>query len=553
MMTLPAQLGAPPEAPTANEDTTSVTPRWYRPALIAVLLATAGLYLWDLGASGWANSYYSAAVQAGSTSWKAFLFGSFDASNAITVDKPPASLWLMDLSARLFGLSAWSILVPEALLGVASVGLLAATVRRRFGAAAALIAAGVLALTPVAVLMFRFNNPDALLVALLIAATYAMTRALEKASTRWILLAGSLVGFAFLAKMLQAFLVVPAFALAYLIAAPTPLRRRLWQLLAAGGALLASAGWWVAIVSMWPASSRPYIGGSQGNSVMELVWGYNGLGRLTGNETGSVTAGGGGGTGNQWGTPGLGRLFGASMGGQISWLLPAALLLIAVLVVAMRRLPRTDGRRAAVVLWGGWLLVTGVTFSLMKGIIHEYYTVALAPAIAALIGMGAVWLWERRALLAARVTAAVLVAVTAWWSDVLLGRSPAWHPGLRGVIAFAALLAVAGLLTPPRWLPRLAAAPLAIALTVAATGGSVAYAAQTVATPHSGSIVTAGPAVVGARGGGGPGGGGPRGGGPGGPGGPGRAGGGGPGGLGGLLDASAPSSALVTMLTTGAG
>jgi 4-amino-4-deoxy-L-arabinose transferase-like glycosyltransferase len=216
---------------------------WARRALLGLLAATALLYLWGLSASGWANSYYSAAAQAGSAGWKAFFFGSLDAANSITVDKTPASLWVMALSARIFGVNSWSILVPQALMGVATVGILYATVRRWFGPAAGLISGAVLAITPVAVLMFRFNNPDALLVLLLVAAAYAMVRALETASTKWLLLAATLVGFGFLTKMLQALLVVPAFALVYLVATPAPLRRRLWQLAAAGVALLLSAGW----------------------------------------------------------------------------------------------------------------------------------------------------------------------------------------------------------------------------------------------------------------------------------------------------------------------
>ncbi len=257
-------------------------PSWARPALIVLLGATAVLYLWGLGASGWANSFYSAAVQAGTHSWKAFFFGSSDSANSITVDKPPVSLWVMGISARIFGVNAWSILVPQALAGVASVGLLHAAVKRWYGAAAGLIAGAVLALTPVATLMFRFNNPDAVLVLLLIGAAYALLRSLEAASTRWLLLAWSLVGTAFLTKMLQALLVAPAFALVYLICAPTSFRRRFVQSVAAFVALVVSAGWWIAIVELWPASSRPYIGGSQENSILELVLGYNGLGRLTG-------------------------------------------------------------------------------------------------------------------------------------------------------------------------------------------------------------------------------------------------------------------------------
>ena len=251
---------------------------WVRPALLALLAGTGVLYLWDLAASGWANAFYSAAAQAGSANWEAFFYAASDAGNSITVDKPPASLWVMALSVRLFGLSSWSILVPQALMGVATVGVLYLAVRRVVGPGAALFAGAATALTPVAVLMFRFNNPDALLVLLLTVAGYALTRAVEKAGGRWLALVGVLVGFAFLTKMLQALLVVPAFALVYLVAAPTTLRRRLLHVLGAGVALLVSGGWWVAVVELVPDSWRPYIGGSQTNSVWELIWGYNGLG-----------------------------------------------------------------------------------------------------------------------------------------------------------------------------------------------------------------------------------------------------------------------------------
>ena len=348
-------------------------PAWERPALLGLLVVTAALYLWDPGASGWANTFYSAAVQAGTKSWEAFFYGSSDASNFITVDKPPASLWVMELSARVFGLNAWSVLVPQALEGVAAVAVLYATVRRWFSPGAALLAGAVFALTPVAALMFRFNNPDALLVLLLVCAAYAMTRALERATTGWLLLAATLVGFGFITKMMQAFLVVPAFALVYVIAAPTRLRRRLVQLALAGLALLVSSGWWVAIVELVPASSRPYVGGSQNNSILSLIIGYNGLGRLTGNETGSVTAGGN--TANaagMWGATGWTRLFGSDMGGQVAWLMPAALISFGALLWLTRRAPRTDRLRSAALMWGGWLLVTAITFSFAQGIIHPY-------------------------------------------------------------------------------------------------------------------------------------------------------------------------------------
>ena len=245
--------------------------------LATLLVGTAVLDLWGLSASGYANSYYSAAVQAGSQSWTAFLFGSLDAGNAITVDKPPASLWLMALSVRIFGLSSWSILVPQAVLGVASVAVLYASVRRSSGHAAALVAGALLALTPVATLMFRFNNPDALLTFLLVAAAYATLRATERGSGKWLAGAAVLMGFAFLTKMLQALLVLPAFALVYLLVAPAPLCRRLLHLLAAFVAVVVSAGWWVALVELVPESWRPYVGGSKTNSVLELILGYHGL------------------------------------------------------------------------------------------------------------------------------------------------------------------------------------------------------------------------------------------------------------------------------------
>ena len=421
----PASSGRRPTNPVSAGDQ-----RWARPALVVLLVATGALYLWGLGASGWANSFYSAAVQAGTKSWKAFFFGSSDAANFITIDKPPAALWVMELTARLFGVNAWSILVPQALEGVAAVGLLYAGVRRWFGAGAGLLAGAVMALTPVAALMFRFNNPDALLVLALTAAAYAMVRALEAGKTRWLVAAATLVGFGFVTKMLQALLVVPAFALVYLVAGPPKLGRRLIQLLVAAATLALSSLWWVVAVMAVPASQRPYIGGSQNNSLWNLIFGYNGFGRLTGSESGSV--GGGGGNSGRWGPTGWLRMFNSAFGGQISWLLPAALLfLLAGLVITLRS-ERTDRGRAALILWGGWLLVTAVVFSLGKGIIHPYYTVALAPAIGALVGVGAGMWWPRRDTWPGRAVLSSAVVVTAWWSTMLLRRSPSWHPWLRG-------------------------------------------------------------------------------------------------------------------------
>ncbi|MEU6040435.1 glycosyltransferase family 39 protein [Actinomadura sp. NPDC047616] len=481
-------------APRARERSLGGDPVWARPALLVLLAATAVLYVWDLGASGWANSFYSAAVQAGASSWKAFFFGSSDAAGAITVDKTPAALWPTALAARVFGVNSWSILVPQAVMGVATVATVYAAVRRalagavtpRVEAGAGLLAGAVLALTPVAALMFRFNNPDALLVLLLTVAAYALVRAQAQASTRWLVVCGACVGLGFLAKMMQAFLVLPAFGLVYLLAAPAPLRRRIWQLALAAAAMVAAAGWWVAIVALVPAGSRPYIGGSQNNSVLELALGYNGLGRLNGNEVGGL--------GNTNQDAGWGRMFGYANGGQISWLLPAALILLVAGLWVVRRAPRTDRARASLGLWGGWLLVTGVVFSLMQGIFHEYYTVALAPAVAALAGVGAGLLWPRRRRAAAAATLAAVVAVTAVWSYTLLHRTPDWLPWLAPVVLVGGMVA-AGVLLGAAYLPGRAVAVAATVAVAASLAGPAAYARDTVTTPHTGAIVTAGPSA----------------------------------------------------------
>ena len=468
---------------------------------LAVLLAgTAALYLIGLGASGWANTFYSAAAQAGGQSWEAFLYGSSDAANAITVDKTPAFLWVIDGSVRLFGLNAWSILVPQALEGVAAVAVLYATVRRWFGAGAGLLAGAVLAVTPVATLMFRFNNPDALLVLLLTAAAYATVRAVERHGGRFLLLAGVLLGFGFLTKMLQALILVPVLAGVYLLASRRRLRRRFADLALGAAGLVAAAGWYLALVALVPASSRPYIGGTQHDSILELTLGYNGFGRLTGDETGGL--------GNTNADAGPLRLFGDEMGGQIAWLLPAAVLLGAVVLGLTRRTIRTDRTRAAVLLWGGWLVLTGAVFSLSNGIIHPYYTVALAPAIAALVGIGTVVCWHRH-----RLALAGAVAVTAVWAYLLLDRAPDWQPWLRYAVVGLGLLTAAVLALAARFpgvpVPRRAVAVAGVLALVAGLAAPLGYSVATAATPHTGALPSAGPASFGTGPRGGPGGGGP--------------------------------------------
>ncbi|NYG36111.1 ArnT family glycosyltransferase [Janibacter alkaliphilus] len=484
-------------------------PAWARPALLALLALTLVTYTWNLTASGWANSFYSAAVQAGSESWTAFFYGSSDAANAITVDKPPASLWVMALSVRIFGLSSAAILMPQVLMGVATTGVVAATVKRVSGPAAGLLAGAIFALTPVAVLMFRFNNPDALLTLLMALGAWATMKAVEKGSIRWMALVGVLLGLGFLTKTLQVLLVVPFFGIAYLVAAQTTLKRRILGSLAGIGAMIAAGGWWAAIVELVPEDARPYIGGSQTNSFLELTFDYNGLGRLNGEETGSVGGGGG------WGETGITRMFSSAIGGQISWLIPAALILLVAGLWARGRAPRTDGRRAGYLVWGGWLLVTLLTFSFMAGIFHEYYTVALAPAIGALVGMGVADMWDLRHRLVGRLVLAAALAATAVWGFVLLSRTTEYGSWLRFTV-LALGLATAALIVVADRLHRRTAPVLVAAALVAALAGPTAYTVTTLSEGHSGSIVTAGPSTGGGMGGG-PGGG--AGGGAGGPGG----------------------------------
>ena len=291
---IPFPLDIPPDsAPEDSESTPGRAahrpwwrrpgrPAWSVPARVAIFGLSAVLYLWNLAHIGIGNPYYSAAVKSGVESWKAFFFGSLDPSSFITIDKPPAAFWVMELSGRIFGFSSLSMLIPEALAGLATVMVLYHVVRRWFGEPAAVLASVALALTPVAVVIFRFNDPDAFLTLLLMLATCACWHALESGKTSQLVLSGALLGLAFLTKSLVAFLVVPAFGLVYVCCGPPHLARRLRQLCWAALALVVSSGWWVAVVQLWPTNARPYIGGSADNSELNLIFGYNGFSRIRG-------------------------------------------------------------------------------------------------------------------------------------------------------------------------------------------------------------------------------------------------------------------------------
>ncbi|MDX6642678.1 MAG: hypothetical protein QOD76_640, partial [Solirubrobacteraceae bacterium] len=465
--------------------------------------------LWSLTRSGYANTYYASAVYAGSHSWSAMFFNAVDLSQYVSIDKTPLAVWMMSLSARIFGFSSFSMLLPNALCGVASVLVLHNIVRRTLGHRAAILAALMLALTPVAVLVGRFNNPDALLVLLLICSAWAVTRAIESGRTRHLLLCGLLVGLAFNTKMLQAYLVLPALGLAFLVAGPGRVRRRLAQLAAGGAATFAVSFAWVAAVMLVPAGDRPFVGDTTSNSWWDLIFNANGLDRTA---TGSTGGGPGGGPGGGFGGgTGLLRTFNEQIGGQIAWLMPLAAVGLIVGLWLHRRGPRTDRARAAYLLWGGWALVHAGVFSLFLSLLHPYYMSALAPAVAVLAAGGLVALWDRSR--ESRVAAAVLAAsllATGALSFALLDRTPDFVPWLRWVVLALAITGSGAVLA--RLLARAPAArlaPLVIGAGLAVMlAGPTAYSIATVGQALGGGDPKAGPSSAG---GGAPGGFGPPG------------------------------------------
>ncbi len=484
----------------APSETTAAWHRWVPLAVVGLGALAAVLYLWNLTISGYANTYYSAAALAASQSWSAWFFGSFDAANFITVDKPPLSTMVMGLSVRLLGLSSWSILLPQALAGVASVLVVFGLARRSFGPAAGLIAGLVMALTPVAVLMFRYNNPDALLTLLLLLAAWALLRAIDGGRLGWVVLSALLVGLAFNTKYLQAWLVLPVFALVYLVAAPGGIGRRFGGLLAAAATVVVSSFAWVVLVDLIPASARPYIGGSTNNSALDLVFGYDGLGRIFGMAGPGGGSAGPGGASGFGGESGLLRVFNDQFGTQISWLIPLAVIGLVVGLWVHRRAGRRDARLAAYLLWGGWLVTHVLVFSLMSGIIHPYYTVALAPAVAVLVGAGMVEMWRlrERSRWGGLILAGSVVA-TAVWAVALLDRTPDFAPGL-GVAALAGAIVAGVLLALPRGtVPMRLAAVAAMAGLIAVLLGPASFAVATVDSPISGGDPSAGPVAISGR------------------------------------------------------
>ncbi|MDA0182926.1 glycosyltransferase family 39 protein [Solirubrobacter phytolaccae] len=494
---------APPRPARSSQPPPSA-PAWARPGFYAVLLLAAVLVGWGLTRSGMSNTYYAAAVKSATVSWKAWFFGAIDPGSFITVDKPPLSIWLMGLSGRIFGFSSFSMLLPQALCAVASVGVLHATVKRLAGPGPALLAAGALAISPVSIAIGRVNNPDALLVLLLVLSAYLVVRAVQSGRTLTLMGAGAVVGLAFMTKMLQGWMVVPALGAVYLLAGQPRLAVRIRQLLLAGVAMVVVSAAWPLAVTLWPGSA-PYIGGSTDGSAWDLIFGYNGFGRLFGQ-------GGGGGGASFGGAAGWLRMFNSQVGGQIAWLLPLAVVSLGGGLWLSRGKPRTDGRRALFVLFGVWALVHFVIFSRQEGTFHPYYVSALAPAVAVLAGVGLPMLagWARRSWPGA-VALAVGLTLSAWVAVAVLARSPDFAPWLRTAIPVATAIALYGVaaLRVPALLPRRALAVTAVAAIIAVGAGPASYAVVTSGQALNGNNVTASPTTTsGGPGGGGFGGGG---------------------------------------------
>lgn len=494
-----------------------------------LLLFMSIFYLWNLTINGMANSYYAAAAQAASTSWLAWLFGSLDAANFVSVDKPPINMMIMGLFGRIFGFSSWSMLPPHALAGIATVALVYLTVKRWYGARAGLIAGIVMAMTPAAALMFRFNNPDSFLTLFLTASAYAFLRSFEgKRPVLWLSLAGLFTGLAFNTKMLQGLLVLPIMTMLYISFSPPKLVTRLWHLGVAGAVTAISTLWWSVLVWLTPAANRPWVGSTNDNNIWSLIFGYNGFGRLFGHGSGPgggapgggrvanmaqigtqaaqsaqitpLTGGGLGASGRGNGPGGVGfggetgvlRIFNESFGPNIAWLIPVALISAGLVIWLLRRAPRYNKERIGVLLWLGWLLIHIVIFSMTSGTIHPYYVVAMAPAVAALVGIGAPYIWQaytRRTKVAWILP--LSIALTTILSIIMLGYSNYW-PWMMWLVMIAGGVATILTLLPLSQTKRLKQIILVLAIT-AGMAAPIVFSVSTVATAHSGSIPTAGP------------------------------------------------------------
>jgi 4-amino-4-deoxy-L-arabinose transferase-like glycosyltransferase len=478
-------------------------PVWEWLGLSAIMLVSIFMNFYQLGQNGFGNLYYAAGVKSMGDSWHNFFFVSYDPGGFVTIDKPPLGFWLQVASTRLFGFTAFSIFLPQALAGVLSVLLLYMLVQRRFGVVAGLLAALALALSPISVVTSRNNTIDSTLVLTMLLAAWAVLRAVETGKLRWLLLCAVFVGIGFNVKMAEAYLVVPALGLVYLLGAPKSVWVRIVHLLLAALLMVTISFSWAVAVDLTPASQRPYVGSTQDNSEISLATGYNGIQRLLGGfggfgrgnrsnaRTGSTTAStnsganptngnpggavppqgaggtngvnganggfrqfdragarqggnfGGGGAGGMFGTGIAGplRLFNEPLGGQIVWLLPFAIL--GMIALAWQRRPRfqVDRQQQSLVLWGMWLLTMAIFFS-VAGFFHQYYLTTMAPAICALFGIGVVVMWQDYRRMGWRGwLLPIALIVTAVEQIHIIMSNPAWGTWLIPLIAVPCALA----------------------------------------------------------------------------------------------------------------
>jgi 4-amino-4-deoxy-L-arabinose transferase-like glycosyltransferase len=464
-----------------------------RLAHAGVLLLALGLEITMVQKSGYGNSYYAAAVKSMLSSWHNFFFAAYDPGGFISVDKPPLALWLQTLSAKIFGFQGWALLLPALLAQVFSVEILYRLVRRVAGERGGILAALFLALTPISVVLGGTNETDPILILFLLLSGWFLLKSIESEKTKHLLLSGAFIGLAFNVKMLQAYILLPAFFLTYLLAGRVRLRRKSGQLLAAAALILVVSFSWVLAVDMVPASARPYVGSTEDNSELSLATGYNGMQRILGQESGFMLATGGqdgkanatgvqnrpnasgsvdgaapmpiagadagggfpGGRGNGpggnsfGGETGVFRLWGSALGGQIGWYLAFALAGLLAFVSRKRlRLPLSE-KGGQIVFWLMWLLAGGAVFS-AANFMHPYYTATIAPPIAALAGIGIVQMgkaygqngWKRFLL-----PLALLLSAWGQWTILSPYAGYGWLKlAAAGTMIAATLILLAGIL-----------------------------------------------------------------------------------------------------------
>lgn len=426
-------------------------PGWERTALFAILVTNALLYSWNLSINGWANYFYSAAVQAGTKDFEAFFFGASDWGNSISVDKPPLSLWIMGASVRIFGFTPTAMLLPQVAMGVGTTFLIYQILKRYVSISAALFGSIVFFTTPIITLMSRYNNPDPLMLLLMVAALWFTLRSLESGRGSYFAISGALLGLAFMTKQFQGLISVPALALAFMLFSSQSGVRRLRSATAAFGALVLTGGIWMTIVELVPRDQRPYVGGSASNSIFELTLGYNGIDRIAGGgvipDAMQVPA--------KFSTvdndAGIFRLLNANYNQEASWLLFAGLAAVLVLGVQLRKLSAAPTYKALLLASGLWLVTAYILLSFMGSQIHTYYTAALVPPLALILGLAFQAMIAGRRAVRTRIVGALLGLVGLLSSWLILGGTLGWPSWLPSVVLGVGVVATAALvLRPPR-------------------------------------------------------------------------------------------------------